>query len=394
MIWQLTMFSLVAAARGFGLTTTAARPTMALQRAASSAISMEATGPVCVVTGGSRGLGRSIALALGGAGCRVVVNYASSAAAAEAARTVEGVLRRQEAMTAQAQEVKVQSLEVFKRAEVANRQALALQKEVEKLRELKAQAVAETNEAVEQMVAQEKEAARRLAAVEDTMRTAVAAAEERAALAEAAAQADKDRSESLSRISNELRTQLSQAQQVAAEANARAESVEASVDERVEQLERELAVRLEGAAAELENAKIASAEEVRQGITAQVEAALALEEEKSQAAVAKVRGELLQVENKMHQAAEARDFWRQRALTAEGVLHDMEEELNGEQAAEKRAARAGKLATAVQGPLLRRFLVYGTRSAVTGSETSAVVNGNWQHRREAGEIYRPSEELD
>ena len=84
MIWQLTMFSLVAAARGFGLTTTAARPTMALQRAASSAISMEATGPVCVVTGGSRGLGRSIALALGGAGCRVVVNYASSAAAAEA----------------------------------------------------------------------------------------------------------------------------------------------------------------------------------------------------------------------------------------------------------------------------------------------------------------------
>ena len=31
----------------------------------------------------SRGLGRSIALALGGAGCRVVVNYANSAAAAE-----------------------------------------------------------------------------------------------------------------------------------------------------------------------------------------------------------------------------------------------------------------------------------------------------------------------
>ena len=84
MIWQLTMFSLVAAARGFGLTTTAARPTMALQRAASSAISMEATGPVCVVTGGSRGLGRAIALKLGEAGCKVVVNYANSAAAAEA----------------------------------------------------------------------------------------------------------------------------------------------------------------------------------------------------------------------------------------------------------------------------------------------------------------------
>jgi len=45
---------------------------------------MAASGPVCVVTGGSRGLGKAIALALGGAGCRVVVNYAASAAAAEA----------------------------------------------------------------------------------------------------------------------------------------------------------------------------------------------------------------------------------------------------------------------------------------------------------------------
>jgi len=45
---------------------------------------MAADGPVCIVTGGSRGLGKSIALALGGEGCRVVVNYASSSAAAEA----------------------------------------------------------------------------------------------------------------------------------------------------------------------------------------------------------------------------------------------------------------------------------------------------------------------
>jgi len=66
-------------ARGFGFGTVARR---AYTRA--SAISMEATGPVCIVTGGSRGLGRSIALALGGEGCKVVVNYATSAAAAEA----------------------------------------------------------------------------------------------------------------------------------------------------------------------------------------------------------------------------------------------------------------------------------------------------------------------
>jgi 3-oxoacyl-[acyl-carrier protein] reductase len=44
---------------------------------------MDADGPVCIVTGGSRGLGRAIALSLGGQGCRVVVNYANSAAAAE-----------------------------------------------------------------------------------------------------------------------------------------------------------------------------------------------------------------------------------------------------------------------------------------------------------------------
>jgi len=44
---------------------------------------MEASGPVCIVTGGSRGLGRAIALALGAEGCKVIVNYAASAAAAE-----------------------------------------------------------------------------------------------------------------------------------------------------------------------------------------------------------------------------------------------------------------------------------------------------------------------
>eukprot|EP00878_Enallax_costatus_P003359 GHUV01003568.1.p1 GENE.GHUV01003568.1~~GHUV01003568.1.p1 ORF type:complete len:286 (+),score=98.46 GHUV01003568.1:186-1043(+) len=42
-----------------------------------------AEGPVCIVTGGSRGIGRAIALALGEKGCRVAVNYASSPAKAE-----------------------------------------------------------------------------------------------------------------------------------------------------------------------------------------------------------------------------------------------------------------------------------------------------------------------
>lgn len=41
-------------------------------------------GKVALVTGASRGIGKAVALALGGAGCRVVVNYASSSAAADA----------------------------------------------------------------------------------------------------------------------------------------------------------------------------------------------------------------------------------------------------------------------------------------------------------------------
>merc|ERR1719313_286333 len=48
-----------------------------------SSPAMAATGPVCIVTGGSRGLGRAISLALGAEGCRVIVNYANSADAAE-----------------------------------------------------------------------------------------------------------------------------------------------------------------------------------------------------------------------------------------------------------------------------------------------------------------------
>jgi 3-oxoacyl-[acyl-carrier protein] reductase len=38
--------------------------------------------PVVVVTGASRGIGRAIALGLGEAGCKVIVNYASNEAAA------------------------------------------------------------------------------------------------------------------------------------------------------------------------------------------------------------------------------------------------------------------------------------------------------------------------
>ena len=85
---MLSFAMLSLATRGFleagsvGMRTAAMRRPAA-SRALASSVSMAADGPVCIVTGGSRGLGRAIALSLGGEGCRVVVNYAASAAAAE-----------------------------------------------------------------------------------------------------------------------------------------------------------------------------------------------------------------------------------------------------------------------------------------------------------------------
>ena len=75
------MLTLLSAANG--LVMSPAVPTMRAPQQAVSTLSMAADGPVCIVTGGSRGLGRAIALKLGGEGCRVVVNYAASAGAAE-----------------------------------------------------------------------------------------------------------------------------------------------------------------------------------------------------------------------------------------------------------------------------------------------------------------------
>lgn len=51
--------------------------------ALSMARSEAPANPVALVTGASRGIGRAIALALGEAGCKVVVNYAANSAAAE-----------------------------------------------------------------------------------------------------------------------------------------------------------------------------------------------------------------------------------------------------------------------------------------------------------------------
>jgi 3-oxoacyl-[acyl-carrier protein] reductase len=51
---------------------------------------MKLQGKVAIVTGGARGIGRSVALALGAEGAHVVVNYVNQAAAAE---EVAGILR-------------------------------------------------------------------------------------------------------------------------------------------------------------------------------------------------------------------------------------------------------------------------------------------------------------
>ncbi|GBF96356.1 hypothetical protein Rsub_09427 [Raphidocelis subcapitata] len=89
----------------------------AVPRSRSNAVAVAASaeGPVCIVTGGSRGIGAAIALALGKEGCRVVVNYASSPDKAEevaAAITKAGG----EAITAKADVSKREDLEALVKA--------------------------------------------------------------------------------------------------------------------------------------------------------------------------------------------------------------------------------------------------------------------------------------
>jgi 3-oxoacyl-[acyl-carrier protein] reductase len=72
-------------AAGAGCLTLAAnRAVAAAATTRRSLVTAAADGPVCIVTGASRGIGAAIAMALGSQGARVVVNYAGSEAAAGA----------------------------------------------------------------------------------------------------------------------------------------------------------------------------------------------------------------------------------------------------------------------------------------------------------------------
>lgn len=81
---SMMVLSACSTVRAFGVSRLFGSSRAGFATRAAASPTMAADGPVCIVTGGSRGLGRAISLALGAEGCRVVVNYASSAAAAEA----------------------------------------------------------------------------------------------------------------------------------------------------------------------------------------------------------------------------------------------------------------------------------------------------------------------
>ncbi|CAK0786814.1 3-oxoacyl-[acyl-carrier-protein] reductase, chloroplastic [Coccomyxa viridis] len=70
----------VSSSRGLCVSVSAASAAVATEEPKTQA---KVESPVCIVTGSSRGIGRSIALTLGATGARVVVNYASSSGAAE-----------------------------------------------------------------------------------------------------------------------------------------------------------------------------------------------------------------------------------------------------------------------------------------------------------------------
>eukprot|EP01031_Cornospumella_fuschlensis_P049037 gene49037-60028_t len=76
-------WSVVSAFRTFS-SSSARRPAPSALRAALGRRSKEApANPVAVVTGASRGIGKAVALALGAAGCKVIVNFASNEEAAQ-----------------------------------------------------------------------------------------------------------------------------------------------------------------------------------------------------------------------------------------------------------------------------------------------------------------------
>ncbi|KAI8470689.1 MAG: hypothetical protein J3K34DRAFT_419559 [Monoraphidium minutum] len=75
----------------------------------------DAAAPVCIVTGGSRGIGAAIALALGSTGARVVVNYASSPDKAEEV-AAKIVAHGGEAITVKADVSKREDLEALVKA--------------------------------------------------------------------------------------------------------------------------------------------------------------------------------------------------------------------------------------------------------------------------------------
>ncbi|KAJ1396993.1 Short-chain dehydrogenase/reductase SDR [Sesbania bispinosa] len=69
------------------------RAQVATMEEAGTEAALKVEAPVVIVTGASRGIGRAIALALGKAGCKVLVNYArSSKDAEEVSKEVENRL--------------------------------------------------------------------------------------------------------------------------------------------------------------------------------------------------------------------------------------------------------------------------------------------------------------
>ena len=73
------LICLLVASPASGFTGISLRSPFRRAAVSGSSISMVADdAKVCLVTGASRGLGRSIALELGKSGCKVVVNYAAS----------------------------------------------------------------------------------------------------------------------------------------------------------------------------------------------------------------------------------------------------------------------------------------------------------------------------
>ncbi len=293
-------------------------------------------------------------------------------------------------------------VESEKMVEQAQRHALALQKEVERLRLTQAEALdrarrdQQRREQVERdadrrIVAAEKSADERASKAEAAFRLAADAATERGRTAEEASEAALARADEHLVEIDRLGEALSVAETALAEALSRSEATEASVDDRAENLRGEMQAAISQKARDAE-AELESALSKAYGeLGHKVEAAIGAERERGSLDVAKVEQALELSERSRQEAMEGMEFWQARAVQAEKLLEAIEKQEAVVELLAGADVKGGKHRALGSGPGLREFLVQGSRGILASDVdiSSHPIRSGWKHQASEDEIYQP-----